>query len=88
VKAFPKNVNVSATLSMCGIGTERTRVKVVVSPDYTGNSHEIEASGEFGRLVARTENVPSKDNPKTSYLAALSAVAMIKGIIDSKRIGN
>ncbi len=82
VKAFPKNINVSALLSVAGIGAQRTIVKVVTSPKYTVNSHEVEAEGDFGRLIARTENVPSPQNPKTSFLAPLSAVATLKQHLD------
>lgn len=88
VKAFPKNINVSATLSLCGVGAKDTRVRIITSPKYKDNVHEVEVIGVFGRLVARTENVPSPNNPRTSYLAALSAVAMIENIISGKRIGN
>ena len=88
VRAFPKNVNVSATLSLCGIGADRTKVRVITSPDYIGNSHEVEAVGVFGRLTAKTENVPSPDNPKTSYLAALSAIAALEGIVGNRVIGH
>jgi len=82
VKAFPKNINVSALLSIAGIGAERTIVKIVTSPKYTVNSHEVEAEGNFGRLITRTENVPSPQNPKTSFLAPLSAVATLKQYLD------
>lgn len=82
VRGFPKNVNVSAILSIAGIGPTRTRVRIVTSPQYMVNMHEIEVEGEFGRLITRTENVPSPDNPKTSFLAALSAVATLRQILD------
>ena len=81
VKKFPKNVNVAATLSISGIGPERTKVKIVTSPAYTKNVHEVEVKGEFGRLFTRTENVASKKNPRTSQLAIFSAMAKLKEII-------
>ncbi|MFC1735349.1 aspartate dehydrogenase [Candidatus Hydrogenedentota bacterium] len=83
VEAFPKNVNVAAALSLAGIGPDKTKIKLVTSPEYTKNSHEVEAVGAFGRLTTRVENVPSPRNPKTSYLAALSAVAAMKEITGS-----
>lgn len=88
VKGFPKNVNVSATLSLSGLGAKDTKVRIVTSPHYKSNIHEIEVEGDFGKLKARTENVPMPDNPKTSYLAALSAIATLKNIISSGVIGN
>lgn len=87
IKAFPKNINVSATLSMAALGPRKTRVRIISSPAYTKNIHEIEVRGGFGNFFARTENVPTPDNPKTSYMAVLSAIATLRGVVDSVRIG-
>jgi len=81
IKYFPQNINVAVTLSICGIGPDKTNVKIFTSPEYTRNTHEIEIEGEFGRLWTRTENMPSKNNPKTSQLAIFSAIAKLKEII-------
>jgi len=88
VKGFPKNVNVSATLSLCGLGAKDTKVRIIASPGCKSNIHQIEVEGDFGRLKAVTENAPMPDNPKTSYLAALSAIATLKNIISNTNIGN
>ena len=88
VKAFPKNINVSALLSIAALGPKKTKVKIITSPEYMINSHEIEVEGDFGRLVTRTENVPSPENPKTSFLAPLSAVAALREFLEpSRKIG-
>ncbi len=87
VKHFPENVNVAASLSIAGIGPEATRVKIVADPTATENVHEIEVTGEFGRMFVRVENVPSPSNPRTSHLAALSAIATLKGIAYPVRMG-
>jgi len=87
VKGFPANVNVSAVLSLAGIGSARTRVRIVTSPEYTTNTHEVEITGECGKIMTRTDNVPSKANPKTSALAIYSAIATLEGIAKSVRIG-
>jgi aspartate dehydrogenase len=84
VAGFPRNVNVAATLSLAGIGPERTRVRVVVDPSVSANTHEVTATGAFGRLVTRAENVPSEVNPKTSRLAALSAVAGLRKAVSCR----
>lgn len=81
IKYFPQNVNVAATLSLLGIGPKRTKVRIITSPRYTKNIHEVEVEGEFGRLFTRTENVPSKKNPKTSQLAIFSALSKLKEVI-------
>ncbi len=87
MEGFPANINVAATLSLCGIGPVRTKVKIIASPKIKRNIHELEAEGGFGRIVARTENVPSPDNPRTSYLAILSAMATLNGILERVKIG-
>ncbi|MFZ3384475.1 MAG: aspartate dehydrogenase [Candidatus Methanoperedens sp.] len=87
VRAFPANVNVAASLSLSGIGAERTQVKVFVDPRALRNIHEITVIGDFGTFTSRIENVPSPDNPKTSLLAALSAIATLRKITEPLHIG-
>lgn len=86
VKLFPQNINVAATLSLAGIGFDRTKVRIIADPNVSKNVHEISASGDFGRMSFRVENLPSK-NPKTSLLAALSAIACLKKISGPIQIG-
>lgn len=88
VRGFPQNVNVAATLSLCGLGKEKTMVRIITSPDYISNTHEVEIAGDFGRLKTVTDNLSMPANPKTSYLAALSAIAVLDGIAGKVRIGN
>jgi aspartate dehydrogenase len=87
IKEFPANVNVAASLSLVGIGFERTLVKVVVDPTIKRNMHEIVVRGEFGELRTVVENVPSTTNPKTSFLAALSAIATLKQVCEPLKVG-
>ena len=88
IKGFPKNVNVSATLSLAGIGAKKTKVIVVVDPKIKRNMHEIEVVGSFGKLTTKTENVLSPLNPKTSHLAVLSACTTLKRLTGNIKIGN
>ena len=80
VKAFPLNVNVSATLSLAGLGGEKTFVRVIADPSITNNIHEIETEGVFGKMMIRLENITHPSNPKTSYLAVLSAIETLRSI--------
>lgn len=85
IKYFPQNINVAVTLSLCGVGPDKTMVRIFTSPVYTRNIHEILVEGQFGRFFTRTENVPSKENPKTSQLAIFSAMAKLKEILETGR---
>ncbi|MBU4346483.1 MAG: aspartate dehydrogenase [Candidatus Omnitrophica bacterium] len=87
IRLFSQNVNVAATLSIAGIGPERTIVRIIASPSAKRNTHEIEIESDAGRIFTKTENVIHPDNPKTSYLAVLSAIATLKQILEPVRIG-
>ncbi len=87
VQGFPTNVNVAATLSLAGLGFKKTKVKIIADPTLATNIHEIDAEGNFGAFHIRVENQPCPRNPKTSYLAALSAIATLKRIANPLQIG-
>lgn len=84
---FPQNINVAATLSLAGIGKDKTVVRIFCSPNYPVNIHEIEIESGAGRTFIRCENNPSPDNPRTSYLAVLSAIATLRQIFEPVKIG-
>ncbi len=78
VHLFPANINVAALLSLSGIGSEKTFVKIVADPDSTKNTHHIQAKGKFGAMIFTIENYPDSLNPKTSRLAILSAIETLR----------
>lgn len=87
IKHFPANINVAATLSILGLGAENTFVKIIASPGTTCNIHELEINSDAGNIFTRTENIIHPDNPKTSFLAVLSALATLKEIVEPIKIG-
>lgn len=87
VEVFPKSVNVAATLSLAGIGLEKTKVRIVADPSVDRNVHIIRIRGKAGEFVTEAHNVPSPDNPKTSYLAALSALRTLRSLTETIVIG-
>jgi aspartate dehydrogenase len=87
VPHFPQNVNIAAVLALGGIGMDRTRLKVVADPALTLNTHTIRVSGRSGRFTIVLENVPSPDNPKTSFLACYSALAALRELGSRVRYG-
>lgn len=87
VPHFPQNVNIAAVLSLAGIGMDRTRLKVVADPALTLNTHTIRVVGRSGRFTVVLENVPSPDNPKTSWLACYSALAAVRSLGSRVRYG-
>jgi aspartate dehydrogenase len=86
-KLFPANVNVAAALSLAGVGTEKTKVQIVADPTTKRNIHQIRVRGKFGEFTVRIENIPSVKHPRTSYLAALSAVATLRKVTQHVSVG-
>ena len=87
VKKFPANINVAASLSLAGKGFDETKVEIVADPVATRISHKILAHGAFGRLRVELENMPNPNNPGSSYMASLSAIATLTRIINPIQIG-
>ncbi|MCQ0969896.1 aspartate dehydrogenase [Paracoccus sp. TK19116] len=74
---YPKNANVTAAVALAGIGFDRTRVRLIADPTTRTNSHQLEVQGAFGRFAITIENNPLPENPKTSWLAALSVAEAV-----------
>ncbi len=75
---YPQNANVAATIALAGVGFERTEVELLADPAAPGNVHEIEVEGAAGRVAIELAGKPSRTNPKTSALAALSVARAIR----------
>jgi aspartate dehydrogenase len=87
VAKFPKNVNVAAALSLAGLGFDATRVRIVADPALDANTHTIVARGAFGELECKVANRPSPENPASSYLASLAALALIRRFVQPIQVG-
>jgi aspartate dehydrogenase len=87
VRFFPQNLNVAASISLAGLGLDRTMVRIVADPAATRNVHEVFVRGSFGEATVRLVNQPSLENPKSSYLASLSVIATLRCLSQQFRLG-
>ncbi len=88
IKQFPKNINVGIVLSLAGVGIENTKICLVADPHIEKNVHHIEITGDFGEATFSITNNPLPENPKTSYLAAMSILGTLKRMNGELRIGS
>ena len=87
IKGFPSNVNVAVALSLATLGPDRTKLRVVCDPAASRIRVEISARGATGELKVEVVNLPSPDNPRTSYQACCSALATLKRFTDPVQLG-
>jgi len=87
IRQFPKNINVSIILSLAGVGVEQTNVTIIADPAVENNIHTIDIKGDFGTASFSVTNNPLAENPKTSYLAAMSILGTLKRITNHIKIG-
>ncbi|MFC1515084.1 aspartate dehydrogenase domain-containing protein [Candidatus Omnitrophota bacterium] len=85
-KRFPQNINVASTLLLAS-RFKGFKVCIKVDPKLKTNMHEIALESGIGRINIRVENLPSKDNPKTSTLAIASTQALFRKLCSQIKIG-
>jgi len=86
-RLFPQNVNVSAALSLAGVGFDETKVQVYVDPTIQMNTHTIVAKGYFGQMETTIQNNPYTENPKSSPIVAMSVAKVLQNLTTSVVIG-
>ena len=81
-RLFPREMNVAATLALT-VRPTKVKVRVVSDPSIRRNTHEIQVRWRFGEMFLRFANDPHPDNPRTSALAAWSAIKLLQSLLKS-----
>ena len=79
-RLFPREMNVAATLALT-VKPARVRVQVLSDPTVHRNTHEIQVKWRFGEMFLRFANDPHPENPRTSALAAWSAIKLLQKLL-------
>ena len=80
-RLFPREMNVAATLALT-VKPARVRVRVISDPLVHRNTHEISVKWRFGEMFLRFANDPHPENPRTSALAAWSAISLLRNLLE------
>jgi aspartate dehydrogenase len=86
--AFPKHFNVAVTLSLAGLGLERTEVVVFADPGVPGAVHNVEVEAADIQLSLTSRNRPSATNPRTSRAVAPSIMAALRALVAPVQVGS
>ncbi len=81
-KAFPRSLNIAATVSLAVDDFDKVEVVLVADPAADLTTHLIEAEGDTGEYRFEIRNHPSPTNPRTSGVvpfAVLRSLAVLVG---------
>jgi aspartate dehydrogenase len=80
-RLHPREMNVAATLALT-VKPAKVSVQVVSDPEVQRNTHEFSVKWRFGEMCLRFANDPHPANPRTSALAAWSAIKMLQSLLE------
>ncbi|HEY0202328.1 MAG TPA: aspartate dehydrogenase [Burkholderiaceae bacterium] len=83
---FPANLNVAISLSLAGIGPDRTELEIWADPTISRNTHTISVDSDSASFTMTIENIPT-ENPKTGRITAQSVVALLRKMGAPLRVG-
>jgi aspartate dehydrogenase len=81
-RLYPREMNVAATLTLT-VKPAKVRVQVVSDPAVQRNTHEFQVKWQFGEMFLRFANDPHPENPRTSALAAWSAIKLLQTLLET-----
>ena len=80
-RLYPREMNVAATLALT-VKPAKVKVQVVSDPAVQRNTHEFQVKWRFGEMFLRFANDPHPENPRTSALAAWSAIRLLQTLLE------
>lgn len=85
---FPRHFNVAVSLSLAGIGLDRTNVKIMADGRLAGAVHTIHVKSSAVTLEMTSRNLPSPENNRTSRIVAPSIIAALRELSSPLRVGS
>ncbi|MGH8129663.1 MAG: aspartate dehydrogenase [Steroidobacteraceae bacterium] len=86
-RAFPANANVAASISLAGIGPERTRVEIWADPGIDQNLQELRVRSKAAEFTIQLASHPMPENPRTGSLTLHSTIATLRALESPLTVG-
>ncbi|KAH8047500.1 serine-type peptidase [Aureococcus anophagefferens] len=86
-KLFPANVNVACALALAGVGPDETQYEIWADPGVERNTHTYAVVSDESNFEISIAGVPSAENPATGALTPLSAIATLRGLVATLKVG-
>lgn len=87
IRLFPANANVAIALSLAGVGFQATQVRILADPQARTTIHCVRARAGQSMLECTTRPVPLAANPRSSLLAVMSVIGVLRKLASSLQIG-
>jgi aspartate dehydrogenase len=86
-RRYPRNVNISAAVSLAGAGLDKTHLIIVADPTITTHVIEVRARGAFGSFTFVEDILPTESNPKTGMIVGMAVVKAVRQLSSPLVIG-
>ncbi|MBH67328.1 MAG: aspartate dehydrogenase [Rhodospirillaceae bacterium] len=84
---YPQNVNISAAVSLAGMGLDKTRLTIIADTEIDTHVCEIHANGAFGSYTFREDLTVAETNRKTGKIVAMAVMKTIRQMVSPVLIG-
>ena len=85
---FPENTNITAALSLAGIGPEKTLLEIWADPKTDRNIHTVELKGTETSFSVTIEGIPSSTNAASGLLTPLSLISTLRDLTSPLKVGS
>jgi aspartate dehydrogenase len=84
---YPQNVNISAAVSLAGMGLDDTRLTIIADTDTDTHICEVHAEGAFGKFSFVENLAVAETNRKTGKIVAMAVMKTVRQMVSPVIIG-
>ena len=84
---YPQNVNISAAVSLAGLGLDKTKLTIIADTSIETHICEIKAEGAFGNYSFVEDLTVAETNRKTGKIVGMAVMKTIRQMVSPIIIG-